>query len=34
MASRGDLREQMAVQTTSLFDRLGGQNVINALTES
>ena len=34
MTSRGDLGEQMTVQTKSLYDRLGGQDVINALTES
>src|SRR5262249_10598072 len=34
-ASRGDLRgNKMTVQTKSLYDRLGGLDVINALTES
>src|SRR5262252_7825537 len=35
MASRGDLRGiEMTTQMKSLYDRLGGQDLINALTES
>ena len=34
IASRGDLGEQMTTQMRSLYDRLGGLDAINAVTES